>query len=95
TPTQLAVAANVAPSSMTHRLDRMVDRGLVIRQADPDNRTRVLVRLADAGWQLYAAAIRESNLVESDLLADLTNAQVAELAALLEQMITGLDQVDL
>ena len=43
TPTQLAEASSVAPSSMTHRLDRMAQRNLVARAADPDNRTRVLV----------------------------------------------------
>ena len=45
---------------MTHRLDRMVERGLISRAADPDNRTRVLVRLTDAGYGLYAQAIREA-----------------------------------
>ena len=43
TPSQLADATNVAASSMTHRLDRMSQRGLVARAPDPDNRTRVLV----------------------------------------------------
>src|SRR3954452_13788753 len=35
TPSELADAANVAPSSMTHRLDRMTARGLVTRATDP------------------------------------------------------------
>ena len=47
TPSQLAAATDVAPSSMTHRLDGLVTRGLVHREADPANRTRVLVRLSD------------------------------------------------
>ena len=68
TPTQLAAAANVAPSSMTHRLDRMVERGLISREPDPNNRTRVLVELTDAGYQLYVAAIRDADLVEADVL---------------------------
>ena len=73
TPSQLAEAAHVAPSSMTHRLDRMAERGLISRAADPDNRTRVLVRLTDDGYGLYAQAIREANLVEADLLATLAS----------------------
>ena len=95
TPSQLAAAANVAPSSMTHRLDGMVSRGLVEREGDPDNRTRVLVRLADRGWELYAAAIRDANIVETDLMAGLTERQVAELARLLERLLSGLDAADL
>jgi DNA-binding MarR family transcriptional regulator len=91
TPSQLAAATDVAPSSMTHRLDRLVERGLVRREADPDNRTRVHVRLSDVGWQLYAGAIQESNLVESDVMAALTSRQLGELVALLETLINGLD----
>jgi DNA-binding MarR family transcriptional regulator len=95
TPSALAEAANVAPSSMTHRLDRMVERGMVERSADPDNRVRVRVRLTDAGYGLYAQAIREANLVEADLLAGLTDRQVQTLADLLEKVLAGLDDADL
>ena len=94
TPSQLADAAHVAPSSMTHRLDRMETRGLVSRRMDPGNRTRILVGLTDAGWQLYADTIRESNLVERDLLTGLSDRQVGELAELLEQLLAGLDSSD-
>jgi DNA-binding MarR family transcriptional regulator len=91
TPSQLAAAANVAPSSMTHRLDRMVMRGLLTRDPDPQNRTRVLVRLSDQGYAVYAAAIRDADLVESDLLEALSAEEVDVLAALLEKVLTGLD----
>jgi DNA-binding MarR family transcriptional regulator len=94
TPTQLAAAANVAPSSMTHRLDRMAGRGLIERQADPLNRTRVLVRLTDEGYHLYAKAIREANLIEADVLASLDDDQIDALGDLLERVIAGLDADD-
>lgn len=95
TPSQLAAEGHIAPSSMTHRLDRMVDRGLITRDADPANRTRVLVRLTDTGWQRFAAAIREANVVESGLLADLAEEQIDALAELLERMIDNLDTTQL
>jgi DNA-binding MarR family transcriptional regulator len=91
TPGQLATATNVAPSSMTHRLDRMVERGLITREQDPDNRTRVLIQLSDAGYSLFVTVIRGSDLVESDVLAGLSDDQVEQLAELLEQVIRGLD----
>ena len=94
-PSQLADCAHVAPSSMTHRLDRMEARSLISREVDPANRTRILVRLTDAGWQLYASVIRESSIVEADLMAGLTERQVDELADLLEKMLAGLDSSDL
>lgn len=95
TPSQLATEGNIAPSSMTHRLDRMVGRGLVTRDVDPANRTRILVRLTDAGWQQYAAAIREANVVETGLLAGLPHEQIDALAALLERMIDNLEAAEL
>ncbi|MBA8794679.1 DNA-binding MarR family transcriptional regulator [Friedmanniella endophytica] len=94
TPSQLAQATDVAASSMTHRLDRLVARDLVVRDVDPDNRTRVLVRLTDAGWQLYADVIQSSNLVEADLIASLSPEQTDALASLLETVIEGLDESD-
>lgn len=94
TPSQLAELTNVAPSSMTHRLDKLAERGLVERTADPDNRTRILVSLTDEGWGLFSQAIRDSDVVESDVLQDLGDAERAELARLLEVVIARLDDID-
>jgi DNA-binding MarR family transcriptional regulator len=94
TPSELADAAHVAPSSMTHRLDRMTARGLVTRATDPENRVRVRVALSDQGWELFRNAIRESDMLESDVLASLTSEQREQLAELLEVAITGLDGLE-
>ena len=91
TPSQLAAATNIAPSSMTHRLDRLVERGLITREQDPDNRTRVLIQLSDAGYALFVEVIRQSDMVESDVLAGLTDEQIELMAELLEKVIAGLD----
>ncbi|MHB1473194.1 MAG: MarR family winged helix-turn-helix transcriptional regulator [Dermatophilaceae bacterium] len=92
TPSQLAEATSVAPSSMTHRLDRMAQRDLIARGADPDNRTRVLITLTDEGWATFKAAVRESDMVESDVLGPLSRGQREDLASLLEVLIAGLDE---
>ncbi|HEY8654967.1 MAG TPA: MarR family transcriptional regulator, partial [Dermatophilaceae bacterium] len=92
TPSQLAEATSVAPSSMTHRLDRMAQRDLIARAADPDNRTRVLITLTDEGWATFKAAVRESDMVESDVLGPLSQRQRQNLASLLEVLIAGLDE---
>jgi len=94
TPSQLAELTNVAPSSMTHRLDKLAERGLVERAADPDNRTRILVSLTQEGWGLFSQAIRDSDVVESDVLQDLGDDERAELARLLEVVIARLDDID-
>lgn len=94
TPSQLADLSNVAPSSMTHRLDKLAERGLVERTPDASNRTRILVSLTDEGWQLFSLAIRGSDVMESDVLQDLSDAERGELARLLEVVIARLDDVD-
>jgi DNA-binding MarR family transcriptional regulator len=94
TPSKLAEATNVAASSMTHRLDRMAERGLVSRAPDPGNRTRVLVSLTTKGWELFEQAVREANVVEADTLAPLSRRQREELADLLELVISGLDEIE-
>lgn len=94
TPSVLADAANVAPSSMTHRLDRMTARGLVTRATDPENRVRVRVALSDRGWELFRNAIRESDMLESDVLGSLSAQQRHQLAELLEVAISGLDSLE-
>ncbi|WP_350348519.1 MarR family transcriptional regulator [Agromyces sp. G08B096] len=94
TPSQLADLSNVAPSSMTHRLDKLAERGLVERAADPGNRTRILVSLTDEGWELFSLAIRGSDVVESDVLQDLSDDERGELARLLEVVIARLDDID-
>ncbi|MEO3937677.1 MarR family transcriptional regulator [Dermatophilaceae bacterium Soc4.6] len=91
TPSALAEAASVAPSSMTHRLDRMTARGLVSRETDPANRTRVLVRLTTDGWELFTEVVRGSDLVETDVLSALSGDERAQLAGLLERVVSGLD----
>ena len=92
TPSQLAEATSVAASSMTHRLDRMAQRDLIARAADPGNRTRVLITLTDEGWATFKAAVRESDMVESDVLGPLSRSQREDLASLLEVLIAGLDE---
>ena len=92
TPSQLAEVSCVAPSSMTHRLDRMAQRNLIARATDPDNRTRVLITLTDEGWQTFTAATREADIVESDVLGPLSHHQREDLASLLELLIKGLDE---
>jgi DNA-binding MarR family transcriptional regulator len=93
TPSQLAAATNIAPSSMTHRLDRLVERGLITREQDPDNRTRVLIRLSDAGYALFVEVIRQSDMLESDVLGDLTDDEIETMASLLEKVIARLEDI--
>lgn len=91
TPSLLAEAAGVAPSSMTHRLDRMVERGLVTREADPGKRNRVLVRLTEAGRDLFAGTISQANAIDTKVLSALSPAELDDLGAHLTRLLQTLD----
>jgi DNA-binding MarR family transcriptional regulator len=90
TPSKLADIGGVSPSTMTHRLDKMAERGLIVRSPDPDNRTRIRVHLGEAGWELFRRAILDAEVVESRILSPLTGAERRQLAALLEKVVAGL-----
>ncbi len=88
-PSKLADWAGVPASTMTHRLDRMVERELISRAPDPDNRTRMTVSLTRAGWELFRAAVLDAEPEEVDIFAPLTDDERATLAALLEKAVAG------
>ncbi|SHH45799.1 DNA-binding transcriptional regulator, MarR family [Jatrophihabitans endophyticus] len=90
-PSRLADAAGVTASTMTHRLDRMVERGLVERSPDPENRTRTVVSLTRDGWELFRRAVLDVESDEAGVFAPLTDAERTTLAGLLEKALAGQD----
>ncbi|WP_375479881.1 MarR family winged helix-turn-helix transcriptional regulator [uncultured Jatrophihabitans sp.] len=92
-PSRLADAAGVSASTMTHRLDRMVERGLIERLPDPQNRTRMIVTLTRSGWDLFRAAVLAAETKETDVFAPLTDGERATLARLLEKALAGQEPV--
>jgi len=55
---EVAQAAEVDPSAATVAVDRLEQRGLVQRQAHPDDKRRRLVHLTEAGLRAAATAQR-------------------------------------
>lgn len=89
TPSRLADQIGVSPSTMTHRLDLLADRGLVERTVDESNRTRSKVRLTRSGRALFQRAILDADVVESAILAPLSSSEQRKLAELLEKLLAG------
>ena len=89
-PSKLAEATGVSASTMTHRLDGMVERGLVTRTPDAANRTRMTVALTRDGWEQFRVAVLDAESEETDIFAPLTDAERRTLAELLEKALAGL-----
>lgn len=85
-PGRLLRETLVTSGTMTNRVDRLEQRGLVSRHPDPQDRRGVLVRLTDAGLRRVDGALESLLEKESELLAALTTPDRARLADLLREL---------
>ena len=86
---QLASATHVTSGTMTNRIDRLEDRGLVERGADPGDRRAVLVTLTNEGRKCVDGAITDLVDAEAKVLASLPVTARRELASLLRPLLAS------
>ena len=77
TPKQLLQQTLVSSGTMTNRIDRLVERGLVTRQTDPDDGRSILVEMSAAGLIRVDAAITRLVDAEAELLGSLSRPSEA------------------
>jgi DNA-binding MarR family transcriptional regulator len=90
-PKQLLLQTLVSSGTMTNRIDRLVGRRLVRREADPDDGRSILVTLTDEGRSRVDAAITRLVDAEAVLLARLPRGDRERIAALLRKLSLGFD----
>ncbi len=90
-PGQLVTETLVTSGTMTNRVDRLEQRGLVRRGPDPGDRRGVKVRLTRAGREAVDAALSDLLDHERDLLAGLSNAEQEALATMLRRLNVPLE----
>jgi DNA-binding MarR family transcriptional regulator len=83
-PGRLIRETLVTSGTMTNRVDRLAERGLVERLPDPNDRRGVLVRLTQKGRSAVDGALDGLLARERDLLADLPDSDRTRLAGLLK-----------
>jgi DNA-binding MarR family transcriptional regulator len=86
-PGRLLRATLVTSGTMTNRVDRLVERGLVERHPDPADRRGVLVRLTREGKAAVDGAFTALIEAEKTLLAELPSRDQEELAGLLRRLL--------
>ncbi len=89
-PGALVRQTMVTSGTMTNRVDRLTARGLVEREADPDDRRGVLVRLTASGKRTVDGAFETLIERERGLLAQLGEADRQRLAVLLKRLMVPL-----
>jgi DNA-binding MarR family transcriptional regulator len=91
TPGALLRATLVTSGTMTNRIDRLTEDGLVRREPDPRDRRGVLVTLTEDGSERVDAALEDLLRNERTLLASLDAGQREQLSALLRMLLAPLD----
>jgi len=90
-PGNLLQATMVTSGTMTNRINRLEESGLVRRGHDPRDKRGVLVSLTEDGLSRVDCALAALLSTERALLADLTADQRIQLAALLRALLAPFD----
>lgn len=67
-PGELSQMLLLSTGAMTNRLDRLEERGLVVRRPDPRDRRGILVELTPRGQEVLVAAVGEQAAKEAKLV---------------------------
>jgi DNA-binding MarR family transcriptional regulator len=88
---RLASELGLSAGTVSLRIDRLVGRGLVQREPDPDDGRGALVSLTDRGRELFEACAPEHLANARELLAGLTEDERAQLGELLGKLLYTLE----
>ncbi|HET6967004.1 MAG TPA: MarR family transcriptional regulator [Ornithinibacter sp.] len=90
TPSELVERTMVTSGAVSKRVDRLADRGLVVRRPRQADRRSVVVVLTARGRRVIDTAMAEHVANEARLLEGLTHDERAALGALLASLATSL-----
>ena len=90
-PKQLLQQTLVSSGTMTNRIDRLKQRGLVERETDPSDRRGALVTLTDEGRTRVDAAITRLIDAEADMLSGMSAGDQGKLGTLLRHLLVSFD----
>jgi DNA-binding MarR family transcriptional regulator len=90
-PKALLQQTLVSSGTMTNRIDRLVERGLVERRGDPNDGRGILVTMSSTGQARVDAAISQLLAAESELLGNLSVPDRERIATLLRKLSLDFD----
>ncbi|MEU1803503.1 MarR family transcriptional regulator [Streptomyces sp. NPDC019937] len=89
-PKALAATMMIKPPALTHRVDRLVERGLVDRELDPTNRRRMVISLTPEGFELLDSAVEGHVLNGERLFSALDRGEQEQLSHLMRKLLLSL-----
>ena len=84
--TELARAAELNPGAMTRLIDKLIERGLVERHADPDDRRVVRIQLSEQGQAIWRDIDQCGNRVRERAMSGMDDEQRLQFIRVLEQV---------
>ncbi len=91
TPKEIAAAAMVSPSGLTHRLVRLENMELIVRTGDPADRRSALIRISPKGKRVVDKAIEIVVETEARLFGALLGSEHKALDRILDRLIVHVD----
>jgi DNA-binding MarR family transcriptional regulator len=92
--TDLARHAQLNPGAMTRLLDRLADRGLVVRVADPSDRRALNIVLTESGQAIWLDIQHCGQRVRDRAMRGIDEAEREQLFRLLNQVLRNLTPSD-
>jgi DNA-binding MarR family transcriptional regulator len=89
TQKRLSAAIKVSPPNLAILLDRLEERGLLLRQRNPLDKRSQTLALTPAGARLCARAEKTASELERDATTMLTAVERAQLIALLQKIFVA------
>ena len=84
--TALARAAELNPGAMTRLIDKLIERGLVERHADPGDRRVVRIQLSEQGQTIWRDIDQCGNRVRERAMSGMDEAPRLQFIRVLEQV---------
>jgi DNA-binding MarR family transcriptional regulator len=94
TPKQLAAQLELTTGAVTALTDRLIEHGLITREANPGDRRSLLLGLTPAGSELLADVVVQYEKVVDAATRDVDTERLDDLSSLLTQVIAYAKQQD-
>lgn len=85
-PSSIAERTSVDADKVTRAVDRLVNRGLVARKVDKEDRRRVVLTLTARGRRTYAEVDHVRRIVEAEFLSVLPPAELRGFLAAMDKL---------
>jgi DNA-binding MarR family transcriptional regulator len=85
---ELAERSNITPGAVTQFVDMLVEKGLVVREGDPDDRRIVMLKATDLA-KINLEEMRKNHIAAmSKIFEPLTDEEIKQLTALFTKLDT-------